>query len=232
MWSILFLTIVAGANAESTSIRANPIRKVVTLMQNMQKEIEAEGAKEKELFEKFMCYCSSSGGDMSKAGDDAKAAIEELGAKLKSEEAEKSQIEQELVDHKADRVQAKADLAEGTTLREKEKAEYEATKADSESNIASLGSAIPALEKGMGGAALLQMKGGNRLHQLVQSYTNMDPNDRRDALAFLEGGEFSPSSGQIVGIMKQMKEEMEASLATATADEEKARRHLGRSWES
>jgi len=44
------LGVAAGAEAG-----ANPIRKVVTLMQNMQKEIEAQGAKEKELFDKFMC---------------------------------------------------------------------------------------------------------------------------------------------------------------------------------
>merc|ERR1719335_291386 len=125
---------------------------------------------------------------MDKAGADAKAAIEELGAKLKSEEAEKSQIEQELVDHKKDRETAKADLAEATTLREKEKAEFDAMKADSETNIAAMSSAIPAIEKGMSGAALLQMPAGQRLHKLVESFTNIDPMDRRNTLAFLEQG--------------------------------------------
>merc|ERR550514_1495376 len=187
---ILSLAILSSGLAVDLKSHANPIRKVVTLMQNMQKEIEAEGVKEKELFDKFMCFCSANTGDLGKAEEDAKAKAEEMAAKLKSEEAEKSQIEQELIDHKADREQAKNDLAEGTTLREKEKAEYEALKADSETNIAAMGNAIPALEKGMGGAALLQMKGGDRLHQIVQSFPNMDPQDRRDTLAFLEGGEY------------------------------------------
>ena len=40
---------------------ANPIRKVVTLLQDMQKEIEAEGEKEKALYDKFMCYCNATG---------------------------------------------------------------------------------------------------------------------------------------------------------------------------
>merc|ERR1719335_486087 len=140
-----------------TGTGMNPIRKIVTLMQNMQKEIEAEGLKEKELFDKFMCFCSANTGDLGKAEEDAKAKAEEMSAKLKSETAEKSQIEQELVDHKKDRKTAKADLAEATTLREKEKAEYNAMKADSETNIAAMSSAIPAIEKGMSGAALLQM---------------------------------------------------------------------------
>merc|ERR1719375_1393201 len=105
------------------------------LMQNMQKEIEAEGAKEKELFDKFMCYCSSNNGELTKAVADAKAQIEELTAKLKSEEAEKAQTAQELIDHKKDRESATADVEEATVIREKEASEFAETKADSETNI-------------------------------------------------------------------------------------------------
>ena len=36
-----------------------------------------------------------------------------------------------------------------------------------ETNIKAMAGAIPALEKGMGGAALLQMPGGDKLHKLV-----------------------------------------------------------------
>jgi hypothetical protein len=135
----------------TATLGKNPIRKVVTLMQDMQKEIEAEGKKEAELFEKFMCFCSSSGGDLTKAAEDAKASIEELSSKLKSEEAEKSQTEQELKDHKSDREQAKKDLGEATSLRTKEKAEYDASSAEAKTNIEAMGSAITTLEKAGGG---------------------------------------------------------------------------------
>merc|ERR1719160_510695 len=215
------LLLLVAPTAVSTG--ANPIRKIVTLMQNMQKEIEAEGAKEKELFDKFMCYCSSNNGELAKASADAKAAVEELTAKLKSEEAEKAQTAQELIDHKKDRESATADMDEATVIREKEATEFAALKADSETNIKAMAGAIPALEKGMGGAALLQLPGGDRLHKLIQSYANMDASDRRDTLAFLEqSGDYVPASGQFVGILKAMKDEMEASLKEAIADEEKA----------
>jgi len=203
---------------------ANPIRKIVTLLQNMQKEIEAEGAKEKELFEKFMCFCSGNSGDLTKKAADAKAAIEELGAKLKAEEAEKVQIGQELIDHKKDREAAGADIEEATMLRGKEADEFAAFKADSETNIAAMGKAIPALEKGMGGASFMQLPGAAKLHHLIESYSKVDPSDRRDALAFLDmsSGDMGPSSGQIVGILKGMKDEMEADLKEAIASEDKA----------
>ena len=47
-WSCVALTL---------QTEANPIRKVVTILQTMQKEIEAEGDIEEKAFDKFMCYC-------------------------------------------------------------------------------------------------------------------------------------------------------------------------------
>ena len=35
---------------------------IVSLLQNMQKEIEAEGEKEEKAFDKFMCYCQQGSG--------------------------------------------------------------------------------------------------------------------------------------------------------------------------
>jgi predicted nucleic acid-binding Zn-ribbon protein len=218
---ILGLT-AAGVQAE-TAQGANPIRKIVTLLQNMQKEIEAEGAKEQEMFDKFMCFCSGNSGDLTKKAADAKAQIEELTAKLKSEEAEKVQLGQDLIGHKQDREGAKGDIEEATMLREKEASEFAAEKADSGTNIAAMAKAIPALEKGMGGAALLQMPSGNRLRKIVESYPNMDTEDRKNVVAFLqENGDYAPQSGQIVGILKAMKDDMEAELKEAIATEDKA----------
>merc|ERR1719313_1846091 len=75
----------------------------------------------------------------------------------------------------------------------------------------------------MGGAALLQMPGAQRLQKIVQSYGNVDPADRRNVIAFFqENGDYAPQSGQIVGILKGMKDDMEAELKEAIAAEEKA----------
>merc|ERR1719440_2749013 len=195
----MFLVILGlsamGATQAEMSQGANPIRKIVTLLQNMQKEIEAEGAKEQEMFDKFMCFCSGNDGDLKKKAADATAQIEELTAKLKAEEAEKVQLGQDLIGHKKDREAATADIEEATMLREKEASEYAAEKADSETNIAAMAKAIPALEKGMGGAALLQMPAGNRLQRIIESYPNMDNSDRRSVLSFLEeNGDYAPAS--------------------------------------
>merc|ERR1719247_1588175 len=68
------------------------------------------------------------------------------------------------------------------------------------------------------------MPGVNRIHKLIESSGDMDPMDRREALAFLEGTSEmgSGGAGEILGILKQMKEEMEGNLKEAISDEEKA----------
>merc|ERR1712057_118778 len=67
------------------------------------------------------------------------------------------------------------------------------------------------------------MPSGDRLKKIVSSYPSVDASDRRQALAFLEdSSESTGASDQIVGILKAMKDDMEAELKEAIAAEEKA----------
>jgi len=61
------LALPSPLQAAEEHAAANPIRKVVNMLQMMQKKVEAEGEKEQELFDKFMCYCKNSGGDLRRA---------------------------------------------------------------------------------------------------------------------------------------------------------------------
>merc|ERR1719172_438816 len=75
----------------------------------------------------------------------------------------------------------------------------------------------------MGAAALLQTDSGDRLGQLVDSFPFNDETDRRTLQAFLQQeGDYAPQSGQIVGILKQMKDTFEANIAEATTKRRRA----------
>merc|ERR1719238_873049 len=105
-------------------------------------------------------------------------------------------------------------------IREKEAAAFAEEKEDAETNIKAMAGAIPALEKGMGGASFVQMPTGDRVKKIAETFSFQDENDRRNIMAFLEqSGDYVPQSGQIVGILKTMKEEMEGNLKTATQNE-------------
>merc|ERR1719443_2734334 len=142
----------ASQQGEAAQVTANPIRKVVTMLQNMQKKVVAEGEKEAELFEKYMCYCKTSGGDLSKSIADADTKIPQLGADIKEAEAKNAQLKEDLKQHQVDRSAAKQAVADATALREKEAAEYAKESNELKANIAAVNGAVTALENGMAGA--------------------------------------------------------------------------------
>jgi hypothetical protein len=204
----------------SMALRANPVRKVVTMLQDMDKKIIKEGEKEKEMFEKFMCWCKSSGGDLQKSIADCEAKISALPSDIEAAKEEKTQVEEALKQSQNDRASAKAAMAEATALRAKEAGSFAALKAETEANINAVSKAVASIEKGTGGS-FLQTGGAQRLEHLANSRTDMDEDDREAVLSFLSGEQQAPS-GEILGILKQMGDEMAASLAEATASEESA----------
>jgi len=222
MRAIVLAAVLCLAAASSENAQANPIRKVVTMLQSMQKKVTAEGEKEAELFEKYMCYCKTSGGDLGKSIGDANTKIPQLGADIKEAEAKNAQLKEDLKQHQADRSAAKAAVADATALREKEAAEYAKEANEAKANIAMLNGATKAIEKGMAGS-FLQSRGASKLLNLVGQSKDIEDDDKQALKAFLQGStEYAPSSGQITGILKTMHDEMSAGLASATAAENAA----------
>merc|ERR1719262_1614478 len=108
------------------------------MLQNMQKKVQAEGEKEKELFDKYMCYCNNAGGDLSKSIADADTKIPQLGADIKADEAALAQLKEDLKQHQVDRSAAKEAVAEATALREKEASAYAKESSELKANIAAV----------------------------------------------------------------------------------------------
>jgi len=214
-----------GAVQEGTAAAANPIRKVVTLLQNMQTKVTEEGKREKELFDKFMCYCKTSGGDLDKSIAAAEEKIANADALLKEKAERKAQLEAELKEHTASRDEAKETMAQATTLREKEAAAFAKESADLKTNIAAIGKAVAALEKGAGGAAFLQTPAARLVKTWAMEKATLPDESRQELLSFLSSGEgegFAPQSGEITGILKMMGDEMSKDLEDATTAENTA----------
>jgi len=220
------LVLVASGAAlrsrETEAALANPIRKVVTMLQSMQTKVQEEGEKEQALYDKYMCYCKTAGGDLQESIAKAGSSISELGTKIKAAEEQKVVLGEELKTAQSDRTAAKAAMAEATAVREKEAAAYAAEKADDDKDIAAVAKAIKAISTGMAGS-FLQTTGAQMLKQiLLGKRDDLMDDERQDVLAFLSGMQESPQSGQIVGILKQMADEMKKGAAEAAAAEEGA----------
>merc|ERR1719188_1166655 len=148
-----------------------------------------------------------------------------MKAKVESETSEKKMTDADLAKAKSDRADAKADLAKATKLREKENADYMAENADAEANLAATSQAIDALEKGMG-ASFLQSEMGNRLQRIASRITDgIDADDKETLAMFLSTsseGDYHAQSGQIVGILKDMKDNMIKSIGESKEAEDAA----------
>jgi hypothetical protein len=204
---------------------ANPIRRVVTMLQSMQKKVAENGEKEKELYEKFMCYCKNGKGDLEGSIAAGTNKNEQLTAAIKETDATLTQTKADLKTAQGDRADAKTAVAKAEALRQKEAAAYAKESSDLKTNIAALKSATSAIEKGMGGA-FLQTSTAAVLKQLSVTM-EISAMDREMLTSFLTQGQgqtagYVPQSGQIVGILKEMSDTMEKSLATATAEETSA----------
>merc|ERR1719506_3643640 len=109
MMSTLCMTAAAEASAALTNGKtqsasnANPMRRVITMLQMMAKKVEAEGKAQTELYEKFMCYCKTSGEELGKSIGDAETKIPQVESDIKEAEAEKAQLDADLKRHREDR---------------------------------------------------------------------------------------------------------------------------------
>jgi chromosome segregation ATPase len=131
-------------------MHANPIRRVVNLLQLMQQKIEKEAASDKKLCEKFMCVSGAK--QLSDDVEEAKVKIPQLESGIEEAVAEQTQLKSDLKQHKADRTETKEAMEEATAIREKEAADFAKYKSEAETNIAAMGKAIGAIRKGLGAA--------------------------------------------------------------------------------
>lgn len=216
------LTIDASAKSHhqaqvQESAVANPIRKVVTLLQNMAKKVAKEGEHETQLYEKFKCYCTTGAGDLQASISASSAKIPALQSDIETAESTAARLAGELKQHAVDRTAAEEAIKEATSIREKEHAAFATEAAELKDYLAALGKAIPAIETGMSGTGLMQLGSGvAMLRRAVNANNQITDDDRQSVIAFLSGSnsaDYSPKSSEIVGILKEMNSNFAKSLS-------------------
>eukprot|EP00930_Biecheleria_cincta_P005061 TRINITY_DN105989_c0_g1_i1.p1 TRINITY_DN105989_c0_g1~~TRINITY_DN105989_c0_g1_i1.p1 ORF type:complete len:748 (-),score=243.85 TRINITY_DN105989_c0_g1_i1:6-2093(-) len=216
------LALATGQSA-AMLLGANPIRKVVNLLEKMKEKTEHEGEEEEELFKKYMCYCKKNKPKLEASIKAAEDKLPGLRSKLEAAQNEKAQLEAELEKAHADRSEAQKALADATALREKEQKSFEATSTEMEETIVSVSKAVKALSKGMADSmAFLQTGAAESLRKIVLDKDGLMDADRQELLAFLDTShksDYVPVSGEILGMLKQMGTETKKDLEEAKAVE-------------
>jgi len=190
-------------------MNANPIRRVVSMLQSMQKKVEKESEEEEALFAKFECSCETSTKELTASVADEKQQIDDLSTAIETDSAQKKQVDEELVRHKAERDEANKVVAEATSLRKKENKDFESESADLKANLEAMKKAIAAIEKGTSSAFLQTTDGA----ALLKAVSGAADDDKETITDFFQQGSQGAGSDEIVGILKTMVEEMAERLA-------------------
>merc|ERR1719453_1450891 len=168
------------------------------------------------MFEKFMCYCETNVGKLEKSISDLNDEIPQIEASVKGLTELKAQLDEELKQHKQDRSDANGAIDAATEQRNKDKAAFDAYSTEAKTNLAACKKAESAIRKGMG-ESFLQSSDARMLQQVVTASKHLSDFDSQEITAFLEGK--MEGSGEIVGILSQMAEDMAADLKEAEEQE-------------
>ena len=171
-----------------------------------------------------MCYCETNSKKLSDGIAALEAEIPQIEASIKEAVGSKAQLEADLAKHKKDREDAKAAIASATAQREKENTAFVDESTESKANIAACKKAIDAITKGMAGS-FLQSDAAGALRKLILARDSLDRYTRNMLTEFLSTSTstgYAPASGEIVGILKQLLEDMEKELADMTEEENSA----------
>jgi len=237
--ALLLAGIVAPSAALKAELRSSltfdeeaaknrPVSKVITLLKDMLKQLEKEAEEDEEIYDQLACWCETNDKEKTKSIGDAESKIEQLTTAIEDLTAGSSRLTTEVKNLEKEVAKNQEALDQATEIRQKELAEFNAEEKDLLGSIGALKSAVTVLSK-HNSASLLQIGSMSAITSGVQSALTMHADllkgvfthkQRRAVAAFLQSGAgYAPQSGEIFGILKQMKETFEANLAQTQKDE-------------
>merc|ERR1719262_1787674 len=137
----------SSLNFDMDAAKNRPVSKVITLLKDMQKQLEQEAEEDEEIYEKMACWCETNDKEKTKAIADAEARIEDLTSDIESLTAASARLNAEIVNLEKEIAKNQAALDKATAIRTKELAEFNAEEKDMLQSITALKSAITVLSK-------------------------------------------------------------------------------------
>jgi len=219
---LVVLLAVISEFSDGVRTRANPIRRVITMLQMMLKKSEEQAHKEEKLFDQFMCSCKSNLASLAQSTAAGQERIPQLESSIQETSALKTSLKQELAQAKDDRKAAENSLTEAEALRRSESKAFTKESTEAKQNIKAIAGAVKALKKGMSQQEFLQTGSAAWLQGLLTVGKPAKAYDREALANFLQQGDQSEDPGEIMGILEQMKEDMESDLKEMIKNEAEA----------
>jgi len=232
------LWLTAALYFDAAGAKEHPVSKVVTLLKDMQKELQTEADADEEVYEKLACFCETNDKSKTKAIADAEIRIKDLDATVEKMAALSQTLQVEIQGLEKEIAADQNSLATATAMREKAKATFLGEEKEMIESVRALQAAIIVISKSHGGksAAFLNNQVVSKAYatakalmakhaELLQGV--ITPSQRRMLGSFVQGEgnppahmqAYAPQSGEIFGILKQMQETFEGDLSSSQKEE-------------
>eukprot|EP00397_Hematodinium_sp_SG-2012_P020536 GEMP01021161.1.p1 GENE.GEMP01021161.1~~GEMP01021161.1.p1 ORF type:complete len:666 (+),score=227.33 GEMP01021161.1:132-2129(+) len=228
--------IAASLTLREQGGKQRPIAKVIKLLEDMKAQLTKEQKDDEAVYEKLACWCTTNDKEKSQSISDATAHISQLESAIKEYSGSIAELESKIERAKGEYNKDWESLKTATEVRMEDRAKFSAEEKDMLATIDGCKQAIVALSKHH--PELAQVKAAARklldVRGRVMATLNLDAkailsnflSHAKEATAFLAIPGFksyAPQSGQIFGILKQMREDFESNLSDAQREEHQAR---------
>jgi len=225
----LQVKVVSSLKFDEEAAKNRPVSKVITLLKDMLKQLEKEAEEDEEIYDQLACWCETNDKEKTKSIEDAEAKISDLTTKIEELTASSARLTTEIKNLEKEVAENQEALDQATALRQKELAEFNAEEKDALQAIGALKSAVTVLSKHNAGAFVQvpasHLQGiASTLEYQIQKHASLfqgvlTHSERRTIAAFVQAPSYAPQSGEIFGILKQMKETFEENLSTSQKEE-------------
>jgi len=235
------LKVTAALQFDEAAAKNRPVSKVITLLKDMLAQLEKEAEEDEEIYDQLACWCETNDKEKTKAVADAQARITDLTTKIEEMTASSARLNTEIKNLEKEVAENQEALDQATAIRQKQLAEFNGEEKDLLQSVSALKSAITVLSKHHGGA-LMQVPRShvlgiaaalqNEMQMHSSLLTGVLTHSQRKAMkAFIQAPEDyfvaaqtsqqtnAPQSGEIFGILKQMKETFETNLSDTQKEE-------------
>jgi len=221
------------------SLKLRPVMKVVRMLEDTLAELNKELEDDKAVYEMLTCWCETNEKEKTKAIAEGEATAAALEADMGEFLAKMKEIKEHLAQTKAAYNDKWESLKKAKSMRMTENKEFHANEVDLMEAIKAAADAITVLSKHHPELAQLrevaQLLQRSKVPELVLSKDALSGERAELLRSFLKQAStatsflaipgfqsYAPQSGQIFGILKQMKETFEKDLAAAQGEEGKA----------
>jgi len=243
IWGAAFAsdTVSSAIETRSEADKNRPITKVITLLKDMLKQLEKEAKDDEDVYDKLTCWCKTNDREKTKAIAEAEAKIADLTTRIEELTAGSARLHTEIKNLEKEVAKNQESLDKATEIRQKQLADFNGEEKDLLESISALKAAITVLSKHHGGS-FLQVQHTSALgvaatlqYQMKKHATLLQGvltrSERQAAANFIKAPadyfnaeptfkqSYAPQSGEIFGILRQMKETFEANLSESQKEE-------------